>query len=329
MTDKPSSRATAMIPIEKRAAPRRAFRWKTLVGFMAMTAAGLASNAALAGPMVLANDFDVIAFAKSIKNYAGASRVHWVVAAKTRAAADVLLANITLHLAAEDRELMTRVKAEAFADDPDIAPESSIPVAWMTPQIGQSQAGPSCSWQVWVSDPKFPSVAQGAVNVPLSPNDQLPVSSAATFRIGYTGLLQSKIYAFGETHAGAIRDLARSPDVNIPVDTAAGAETIVLAMARQPAPFFEDIRTKLATSTGQRRDLGGDYALRGKEYALNEKNEAGATRGLGAAIQNVDPSRIETKPSTDRTVGARVADAQTSDLMEKCLFSLTPAQSTQ
>jgi hypothetical protein len=297
----------------------------------AIAAASLAAGAAFAAPATLANDSDIAAFAARVKDYAGASRVHWIVAARTRAAADVLVSGIGLHLSPDDRELMTRVKAEAFADNPDLAPDSSIPVAWMAPQIGQSQGAPSCSWQVWVSDPGFPSAAPGAVNVPLAPNDRLPVGPGATFRIGYTGLLQSKLYAFGETRPGAIRDLAAAPDVNIPV--AVGAETIVLAMARQPAPFYEQIRTALAASAGQRKDLGKEYALRDKEYALND-NRLGLSRGLGASIQTYEPSQVIVKdetgaPRKTETGAQHVADAQAGDLMEKCLFSLTPAQAAQ
>jgi hypothetical protein len=309
---------------------KTAKRWvRALACAAAIAVASLAAGAAFAAPATLANDSDVAAFAARIKDYAGASRVHWIVAARTRAAADVLVSGIGLHLSADDRQLMTRVKAEAFADNPDLAPDSSIPVAWMAPQIGQSQGAPSCSWQVWVSDPGFPSAAPGVVNVPLAPNDRLPVSPEATFRIGYTGLLQSKLYAFGETRPGAIRDLASAPDVNIPVAPGAGGETIVLAMARQPAPFYEQIRTALASSAGQRKDLGKEYALRDKEYALND-NRLGLSRGLGASIQTYEPSQVTVKDATGAPpkpeAGAQhVADAHAGDLMEKCLFSLTPA----
>jgi hypothetical protein len=302
-------------------------RWARALSHMAgVAAAALCAGAALAAPATLANDSDIAAFAARIKDYAGASRVHWVVAARTRAAADVLVSGIGLHLSGDDRELMTRVTAEAFADNPDLAPDSSIPVAWMAPQIGQSQGAASCSWQVWVSDPGFPSAAPSAVNVPLAPNDRLPVSREATFRIGYTGLLQSKLYAFGETRPGVIRDLAAAPDVNIPV-MAGAAETILLAMARQPVPFYEHIRTALAANPGQRKDLGKEYALRDKEYALND-NRLGLSRGLGASIQTFEPSQLTVKEGTAKPdSGAQhVADAQASDLMEKCLFSLTPAK---
>jgi hypothetical protein len=311
---------------------KTAKRWvRALVSAVAIAAASR-GGLALAAPATLANDADVAAFAARIKDYAGATRVRWIIAARTRADADALAANIRLHLPSDDRELMTRVKTEAFADNPDLAPGASIPVAWMEPQIGQSQGGPACSWQVWVSDPNFPSAAAGAVNVPLAPNDRLPVSAEATFRIGYTGLLQSKLYAFGETRPGAIRDLAAAPDVNIPVAPGAESETIVLAMARQPAPFYEGIRTALASNAGQRRDLGKEFALRDKEYAMRD-NRLGLSRGIGANIQLVEPKMVVAKAETDAPAkpeaGAHVADARAGDLMEKCLFSLTPAQATQ
>jgi hypothetical protein len=296
---------------------------RALLAAAAIAAAGLASHPAFAAPTMLANDSDVAAFAGRVKAYAGASRVRWIVAARTRGAADALVAAISLHLPPDDRELMTRVRAQTFADNPELAPDASIPLAWMAPQIGQSQSGASCSWQVWVSDPEFPSAtAAGAVNVPLAPNDKLPVSPDATFRVGYTGLLQSKLYAFGETRPGAIRDLANAPDVNIPVAVGTGSETIVLAMARQPAPFLEGIRTALATSAGQRRELGKEYALRG--------NLLGAGRGIGANIQLVAPNMVVVKDETNSPPkpdpGAHVADAHAGDLMETCLFSLTPSQ---
>ena len=159
---------------------------------------------------------------RASKAYAGASRVRWVVAAPTRADAEALVANIADHLSLEDRPLISRVKAQSFAENPDVAARApaSRSAGWL-PQIGQAQTGPACSWQVWVSDPGAPSSPSGVANVPLAPNDRLPVSPGATFRVGYTGLLQSKLYAFDETRPGAIRDLAIAPDVNIPVATGA------------------------------------------------------------------------------------------------------------
>ena len=300
-------------------------RIKRALRAMAGAAAiALASGAACAAPATLANDADLTAFAARVKAYAGASRVHWIVAARTLSEANALVANIGRRLATSDSALLSRVKAETFDANPDIAPGTSIPVAWMAPQIGQA-SGPACSWQVWVSDPGFPSVAAGAVNVPLAPNDRLPVSADATFRIGYTGLLQSKLYAFGETQPGDIRDLASAPDINIPVELGPTGETILLAMARQPAPFLEGIRTALAASAGQRRELGKQFALR--------DNLLGRGRGIGANIQLVAPNMVVAKDETNVQPKAETlvqgAGAHSGELMETCLFSLTPAKDGQ
>jgi hypothetical protein len=278
--------------------PRRMLR--ALLGAALLAAASLASGEA----------------------YAGASRVRWIVAAPTRADAEALVANIANHLSLEDRPLISRVKAQSFAENPDVPQGASIPIAWMAPQIGQAQTGPACSWQVWVSDPDAPSAPSSVANVPLAPNDRLPVSPGATFRVGYTGLLQSKLYAFDETRPGAIRDLATAPDVNIPVATGAGGETILLAMARQPAPYLEGIRSALSSSAGQRKDLGKQFALR--------DNLLGRGRGIGANIQLVAPNMVVVRNEANGLPkpepGFRLADAQSGDLMETCLFSLTPAQ---
>jgi len=301
--------------------PRRRML-RALAGAALLASASLAGGQACAAPATLANEADVAAFAAQVKAYAGASRVRWIVAAPTRADAEALVAKIASRLAPEDRQLIARVKAQSFAENPDVAPGASIPIAWMAPQIGQAQGGPACSWQVWVSDPNAPSASSGAANVPLAPNDRLPVSPGATFRVGYTGLLQSKLYAFGETQPGDIRDLASAPDVNIPVATGAGGETILLAMARQPAPFLEGIRTALSASAGQRRDLGKQFALR--------ENLLGRGRGIGANIQLVAPNMVVLKNETSGLPMpepiARLPDSRSGELMETCLFSLTPAQ---
>jgi hypothetical protein len=295
---------------------------RMLAGAAAIAVASLIGGGAFAAPTVLANDADVTAFAARLKTFAGASRVRWMLAASTKADAEAIIANVGLHMASEDRGLLARVKAQSFADNPDIAQGTSIPLAWMVPQTGMAQAGPACSWQVWVSDPTFPSLTANTVSVPLAPNDRLPVGPEATFRVGYTGLLQSKLYAFDETQPGAIRDLASAPDVNIPVAANPSGETILLAMARQPAPFLEGIRNALAASAGQRRDLG-------KEYALREN--LSRARSIGANIQLVTPNMVIAKdemrrpPKSDAI--ARAGDPHSGELMETCLFSLTRAQS--
>jgi len=280
-------------------------------GAAALVGALLAGDVARAAPATLANDVDVTNFAKRVKDYARASRVRWIVAARTHADAEALIATIGLRLHRLDlgedevRRLTERISAESFRDDPAIAPDTSIPVAWMAPQIGQSEDGARCSWQVWVKEPNAPSVDAGGVSVPLAPNDRLPVSPAATFRVGYAGLVQSKLYAFDETQPGAIRDLATAPDVNIPVATGPGVETIFLAMARQPVPRYEELRTALAASAGQRLDLGQDHTLRG-------------TRNIGANFQLVAPAMVLARED-------KVAAPRPDELTETCFFSLTPA----
>jgi hypothetical protein len=288
---------------------------RTLAVAATLAAAALGAGQASAAPASLANDADVADFASRIKAYRDASRVHWVVAASTRAAAEAMIANISLHL--DDRTLRSRVSAQSFADSPEIALGASIPVAWMAPTTTQPQGGQKCSWQVWVTDPSLPSPGPGGVSLPLASGDRLPVGADATFRVGYTGLLQSKLYAFDETQPGAIRDLAAAPDVNIPVAT--GRETIVLAMARHPAPFLEGIRTALASSAGERRDLGKEYALASRFVR---------TRQIGANLQLVAPDMVLAKHETGGARQAPVARAgagQTADeLTETCLYYMTP-----
>ena len=292
-----------------RRAPLRAWACSALLAL----ASTMASERASAAPAELTNEAEFVSFAGLIKAYAGASRVRWVVAAPTLAEANATLANVALHLAPSDRPLAQRVRVETFAEEPDLAGLSHGALGWAAPQISSPSGGASCSWQVWIADPSAPSAGAGPVYLPLAPNDRAPVSAAASFRITYTGLLQSKIYALGETRPGAIRDLAASPDVNIPV-AAGESETILLAMSRQPTPFLEGIRAALAGSGGQRRDLGKEYALR--ETLL------GRGRGIGANIQLVTPNMVLTK-------GANVANdnapAGSNDVMESCLYALTPA----
>jgi hypothetical protein len=271
------------------------------------------SSKASASPASLSRDLDVAAFAGLIKAYAGASRVDWVVAAPTLAQANSIIENIGLHLSSNDQYLLQRLRARSAADSPTVAEASAGPVGWIEPQSSRAAGGPNCSWQIWVADPATPSAGAAPANVPLAPNDRMPVGSAATFRIGYTGLIQSKIYAFGETEPGAIRDLAQAPDVNIPV--AAGEnETIVLAMSRQPTPFLETIRAALATSGGRRLALGADHTLTDKLR--------GRGRGIGANIQLLGPNMVVTK--SNKMVVAN-NDARPVEPTETCQFLLTPA----
>ena len=296
-------------------APRRRRRRAVAVLLVALCAATAFVPAAWAAPLTLASDSDFAAFADRLRAFADASRVRWVVATKTRADAEAAVALIANRLAPSDRPLIGRIEARALADAAPKLADSASPLTWMI-AAGDSGAAnrPACSWQVAVSDPGLPTVGDGPLVVSLAPNDRLPVGAAATFRIGYAGLLQSRLYAFGETEPGAIRDLAISPDVNIPV-AENGVETILLAISRQPAPYLERIRAALASSAGQRRELGRDYALRG---AL-----LGPGRGIGANIQVVGPNMVMAKD--DKAAAPARPELDPGELAETCQFSLMAA----
>ncbi|MGD0186224.1 MAG: hypothetical protein ABSC25_13370 [Roseiarcus sp.] len=295
---------------------RRLRRLAASVG--ALLAAAALAPAPEAAPLTLRSDDDIAALADRVRAYAGASRVKWIVAARTQADADAAVAALARHFAPTDRQLVERVKAETLADAaPDLA-GAGAPLAWIAPQFGATSAAPSCSWQVWVSDPAFPSPGDAPLAVPLAPNDRLPVGAAATFRVGHSGLLQSKLYAFDETRPGAIRDLATVADADIPVASAPEGETIFLAMARQTAPFLERLKSALAASDGQRRDLGKDFALRDKLL--------GEGRGIGANIQIIPPGMVAPRKKTTANGDSPPRLDAGGALMETCLFALTPAE---
>ncbi len=283
----------------------------------AVLAAATFAPALEAAPLTLRGDADIGALADRVRAYAEASRVKWIVAAPTQADADAAVAALARHLTPADRFLVARVKAQALADAaPDLV-GATTPLAWIAPQINAAPGAPACSWQVWVSDPAFPSPSDAPLAVPLAPNDRLPVGAAATFRVGHSGLLQSKLYAFDETRPGAIRDLATVPDADIPVAAEPEGETIFLAMARQTAPFLERLKSALAASEGRRKDLGKDFALRDKLL--------GEGRGIGANIQVIPPGMVAPKRETAASGGARPRPDGAGALMETCLFALTPA----
>jgi hypothetical protein len=271
--------------------------------------------AARAAPLALASDSDFAAFADRVRAFADASRVRWVVAAKTRADAEAAVASLISRLAPIDRPLVSRIDARALADVAPKLADSASPLAWMI-AAGESGAANhlACSWHVAVSDPAFPTVGDGPLAVSLAPNDRMPVGAAATFRVDHSGLLQSKLYAFDETRPGAIRDLATVADADIPVPVDSAGDTIVLAMARQTAPFLERVKSALAASDGERRDLGMEYALRDKLL--------GQGRGIGANIQLIPPSMLSAKKEVAATAEAR---PRPDPLMETCLYALTPA----
>lgn len=283
----------------------------------ALLAATLFAPALDAAPLTLKGEPDIAALADRVRAYSGASRVKWIVAASTQEEADATLDALVRHFAPADRYLVARIKAQTLAA---AAPEivgATAPLAWIEPQFGAAPGAPTCSWQVWVSDPAFPSPTEAPLAVPLAPNDRLPVGAAATFRVGHSGLLQSKLYAFDETRPGAIRDLATVPDADIPVAAEPQGETIFLAMARQTAPFLEKLKSALAASDGQRRDLGRDFALR--------DTLLGQGRGIGANIQVIPPGMVAPKQKTT-VEGEAKPQTNGGALIETCLFALTPAQ---
>jgi hypothetical protein len=268
-----------------------------------------------AAPLTLNGESDIAALADRVRAYAEASRVQWIVAAGAQADADAALAALTRHLPPADRYLLARVKAQTLAEAAPELAGPAAPLAWITPATGAALAAPACSWQVWVSDPAFPSPGAAPLAVPLAPNDRLPVGAAATFRVGHSGLLQSRLYAFDETRPGAIRDLAAVADVDIPVAAAPEGETIVLATARRSAPFLERLKSALAAADGERRDLGKDFALRDKLV--------GPGRGIGANILAIPPDMVAPKRPAMANVGARPRP-EDGALMETCLYALTP-----
>jgi len=282
----------------------------------AALAAMASAPAPQAAPLTLTGESDIAALADRVRAYAEASRVQWIVAAGAQADADAALAALTRHLPPADRYLLARVKAQTLAEAAPELAGAAAPLAWIAPATGAALGPPACSWQVWVSDPAFPSPGAAPLAVPLAPNDRLPVGAAATFRVGHSGLLQSRLYAFDETRPGAIRDLAAVADVDIPVAAAPEGETIVLATARRSAPFLERLKSALAAADGERRDLGKDFALRDKLI--------GPGRGIGANILAIPPDMVAPKRPAMANGGARPRP-EDGALMETCLYALTPA----
>jgi hypothetical protein len=306
------------VPHNKTAGPAKSSSFVMRSLFAAVLA--IFSQQAFSAPARLSTEADFTAFAVRLKAYSGASRVRWDISAKSHSEAQAIVARVGLQLEPSDRFLLARTTARSYDETPDLPPGTVDPVASMAPLIGQAQAGPACSWQVWVTDPEFPAAGDGAISVPLAPFDKLPVSLSATFRVGHAGLLQSKLYAFDETKPGALRDLATANNVNIPVASGPENETILLASSRQPAPYFESLKRALAASAGERRDLGRELSLR--------DNLLGTGRGIGANIQAVGPNMVVAK--NDATAKADPARADppvegvAGALMEICQFTLIP-----
>jgi len=283
-------------------------------------ALAFAGQPAESAPVRLSSEADFVAFAARMKAYSAASRVHWTISARTRGEANANIARLGLQFDPADRFLLARASASSFEETPGLEGGMPDPVASMAPLIGQSLPGQACSWQVWVTDPEFPSASEAAVSVPLVPFDKLPVSAGATFRVGHTGPLQSHLYAFGETKPGAIRDLATVSNINIPVAGGADNETILLASSRGPAPYFEGVKRALAASPGERRDLGKQLALR--------DNLLGTGRGIGANIQPVGPNMVVAKNDVTAKTQPSPADSPLEGpiggLIETCQYTLVP-----
>ncbi|BBE70547.1 hypothetical protein [Oharaeibacter diazotrophicus] len=271
-----------------------------------LAGAALASPAA-AAPLALGDDAALDRFAAMVQRYADASRVRWVVATPDAATRAVLLKKVADRVGPD---LVERVRAEAGAPD-------AAPAAWI--ETAAAEPAQDCSWQVTLTDPAAPARDAGPAHLALASGDKLPVSGAATYEIGFSGPLQSTLYAFGETSPGAIRDLAAAPEIAIPV-AAGGAETLVLVRARRPVPFLDQIRQSLAARPGDRAELGENRGL--------AERFAGRSRGIGALIQLMDPNMVvaeaapKAAPAPDAPAEPQVADA---DLIETCLYTLTPA----
>ena len=299
---------------------RQSRSFKSAARALAALCLALIAQPGLSAPVKLSSEADFVAFAARMKAYGAASRVHWTISAKTRGDANASIARLSLQFDPADRFLLARASASSFEETPGLEGRESDPVASMAPQIGQSFPAQACSWQVWVTDPEFPSASEAPVSVPLVPFDKLPVGATATFRVGHTGLLQSHLYAFDETKPGAIRDLATVNNVNIPVAGGADNETILLASSRGPAPYFESVKKALAATAGERRDLGKQLALR--------DNLLGTGRGIGANIQPVGPNMVVAKNDPAAKIPAGTgdpsADGPSGALIETCQYVLTP-----
>ena len=93
-------------------APARARRAKRLAGLRGAAvflAATLFAPALEAAPLTLGGEADFAALADRVRDYAGASRVKWIVAARTQTDADAAVAALARHLAPVDRYLVARV----------------------------------------------------------------------------------------------------------------------------------------------------------------------------------------------------------------------------
>jgi hypothetical protein len=173
-----------------------------------------------------------------------------------------------------------------------------------------------------VRDTEAPGTQPGGITIPLERGDSIPTSPAATLEVGFSGPLQSTLYAFAETRPGAVRDLAAAPDIAIPVEVSA-EETLILVRARRPVPYLDGLRATLGPHSGARADLGPDAAL-------TERFRNGG-RGIGANIQLLDPDMVvaaaelpvDDAPAEPRPSGDDAMTLARNDLVETCLYTVT------
>src|SRR5664279_3284235 len=99
------------MPVRPDARRRHRRRRAIALVLTALCAAAALAAPARAAPLALASDADFAGFADRLRAFADASRVRWVVAAKTRADADVAVAALANRLAPSDRPLVSRIDA--------------------------------------------------------------------------------------------------------------------------------------------------------------------------------------------------------------------------
>lgn len=280
----------------------------------ALIVALAASPIAHADPVTIETRADLDRLAELVLAYKDATRVRWVIEAADTALRTEILDGLADRLGPVGSGLLERVTAAGAGPATGATARLEI-----TPPPARG-----CSWRVTVSDPAAPSRAGETIAIPIERGDIIPTSPDATFEVGFAGPLQSTLYAFAETSPGAIRDLAASPAIAIPVSVEDG-ETLVLVRARRPIPFLDRVRDGLADLSGKRGDLGRNAAL-----AERFRN---AGRGIGANIQLVDPGMIvaelnepaEPPPAPAPVAGPEdgVDVARADDLVETCLYTVT------
>src|SRR5579863_7311299 len=133
-------------------APLRARRGSSSFAALAFASLGLmlgASQPARAEPITLGDDASVATLAERVSAFANASRVRWIVAAKTRAEAQATIAKLGGRLPPVDRPLLGRVEAKTLAEAAPQYAEAGLPLAWIVvADDGQGADPHACSWQV-------------------------------------------------------------------------------------------------------------------------------------------------------------------------------------